>query len=171
MGGKLTCNCIIINENPFHELILKYEIDNPDKNVKIFGTEFVKNNSENCKILHKNKIYKLSDSFTDKSSEPNIDILEIKLFQINSLTDISYMFHECTSLISITNFDKWETNEIKDMSFLFTNCKSLKKLPDISKWDISNVTNISEMFYGCEKLKELPDISKWNTNKIEKMNH
>ena len=55
------------------------------------------------------------------------------------------------------------------MSWIFYNCSSLISLPDISKWNISNVYNMSGMFSNCSSLISLPDISKWNTNNVTDM--
>ena len=51
------------------------------------------------------------------------------------------------------------------MSFMFENCSSLVSLPDISKWNTSNVTDMRRMFENCSSLKSFPDISKWKLNK------
>ena len=75
---------------------------------------------------------------------------------------MSNMFRDCSSLISIKDF-QIDTRNVTDMSYLFRGCCSLEYLPDISIWDTSNVTNMEYMFYGCESLKQLPDISKWKT--------
>ena len=56
------------------------------------------------------------------------------------------------------------------MSFMFYNCSSLLSLPDISKFDTSNTINISYMFSYCKSLIELPDISNWNTKNITNLN-
>ena len=61
------------------------------------------------------------------------------------------------------------TDKIVNMSYMFDECKSLLSLPDISKWNTNNVTDMSYMFYWCEKLSSLPDISKWNTNNVTDM--
>ena len=45
-------NDIIINDNP-KEIKIIYEIKN-NKKIKIFGSEFVENNSDNCKIIINN---------------------------------------------------------------------------------------------------------------------
>ena len=49
---------------------------------------------------------------------------------------------------------------VNDMSFMFYECNSLISLPDISKWNTSNVNNMSYMFSGCNSLISLPDIPK-----------
>ncbi len=81
-----------------------------------------------------NKEYELIEEYDIKNL--NEKILEIKLFGINNITNMSCMF-SC--------------------------CKSLLLLPDISKWNTSKVTDISSLF-SCCKLSSLPDISKWNTS-------
>ena len=41
---------------------------------------------------------------------------------------------------------------VTDISYMFYGCSSLISLPDISKWDTKNVTNMNYMFYGCHNL-------------------
>ena len=38
------------------------------------------------------------------------------------------------------------TNNVTDMSYMFYECSSLSSLPDISEWNTINVTNMSFMF-------------------------
>ena len=40
-------------------------------------------------------------------------------------------------------------NNVTDISFMFYGCFSLISLPDISKWKTNNVTNMSYMLRGC----------------------
>ena len=56
----------------------------------------------------------------------------------------------------------WETGEVSDMSYMFYNCSSLGIMPDISKWKIANLLKITNMLSGCSSLKNFPDISKWS---------
>ena len=55
-------------------------------------------------------------------------------------------------------------NYYLNMSEMFSNCLSLISLPDILKWNTNNVINIYKMFSNCLSLTSLPDISKWNTS-------
>ena len=59
-----------------------------------------------------------------------------------------------------------ETSKITDMSKIFCNCATLISLPEIANWNFSNVTNISYFFYHCTSLRSLPEISKWKTNSV-----
>ena len=85
------------------------------------------------------------------------------------LTDISYMFYKCNSLISLPDISNWNTSNVNNMSNIFSECNSLISLPDISKFDTYKVNNMSNIFYGCKSLTSLPDISKWNTSNVNDM--
>ena len=60
---------------------------------------------------------------------------------------------------------KLNTSGITDMSYMFHGCSSLKTVPDFSKWNLKNVKNVTGMFEGCTSLKSKPNISKWNISK------
>ena len=93
--------------------------------------------------------------------------LDLTKWNINNVTNMSYLFSNCESLSSLPDISKWNTNNVKNISHLFSNCKSLLSLPDISKWNIEKVEDISALFSGCESLASLPDISEWNTNNVK----
>ena len=42
------------------------------------------------------------------------------------------------------------------MSYLFYECSSLISLPDIPKWNTNNVNNMSDMFLGCSDKLNIP---------------
>ena len=62
---------------------------------------------------------------------------------------MSYMFNECSSLLSLPDISKWNTNNVTNMSYMFYECSSLACLPDISKWNIINICNVNFMFPDC----------------------
>ena len=177
------------------DITIKYKLGKKKK-IRIFGDEFVKNNKNNCSFIFNDEEYELNSYFDLKKNAIDNDILEIKLKEINDLTDISYMFNDCSSLISLSGISIWNnrnitnlknvfnncflletlpdlsilnTNNVEDISFAFSNCYSLKALPDISKWNTDKVTNIENLFNECTSLTKLPDISKWNTENINNM--
>ena len=138
-----------------------YNINEKDKEygyIKIFGSEFVKNNINKCKILLDNKEYEISEKYYIQSYNKNK--LEIKLKRIDNVTNMSYMFSRCTSFSSLPDILKLNKNNVTNMSYLFSGCTSLASLPDISEWNADNITNISYFFHGCSSLSSLPDISK-----------
>ena len=115
-------------------IIYKYK-----KNMKIFGSKFVKNNKNKCKMIIDDKEYEITEKCNIENYTNNE--LKIKLKGIDKVTNMSYMFYGCSSLSS---------------------------LPDISKCNTINVIDINNMFSGCFSLLSLPHISKWKTKKSHK---
>ena len=145
-------------------IIIKYKIDNKINNIRIFGEVFVSNNKDNCKIKYGYTEYKLTEYF--KINNPENNILEIILTGINNITNASYMFYDCSSLIALPDISEWNTINVTNISYMFEYCTSLETLPDISKWNTINITDMSYLFAHCSSLKSLPDISKWNLTNI-----
>ena len=156
------------NEN-ITEINIIYNIKNDDNDLKIFGSYFVNSNKNICSLIIDNKEYKITEKFNVKNYKNNI--LKIKLKGINHITNMSFMFYGCSSLISLPDISKWNTNNVTNMSYMFNQCSSLSSLPDISKWHTNNVTNMNSMFNCCSSLISLPDISEWNTNNVNNMSH
>ena len=142
-------------------LIIQYKVNSCEK-IQIFGKQFVSLNKHHCKISYKGKELKLN-TFLDINYDK---FIEIKLIGFNNITNMDYMFSDCSSLISIRICSKWDTSKITNMARIFNNCKSLISLPDISKWDISKVTDLSGIFSNCISLQSIPDISKWDISKV-----
>ena len=92
--------------------------------------------------------------------------MKIKLKVNDIVTNMNGIFEECSSLSDIP---KWNINSMTNMSYMFYGCSSISSLPDISKWNTNNVNDMSYMFCGCSSLSSLPDISKWNTNNVNDM--
>ena len=136
-----------------------------ENEIKLFGSEFVKNNKDICKMIIDNKVYNIERFYNVKNYSNNI--LKIILKGINNITNISYMFYECLLLSSLPDISTWNTNNITDMKYMFYECISLLSLPDISKWNTNNVTNMKSMFDSCSSLTSLPDISKWNIKNLK----
>ena len=79
-------------------------------------------------------------------------------------TNMSYMFSECSSLISL-NLSSFNTNNVTNMSYMFQFCSSLKSLI-LSSFNTNNVTDMSFMFSECSSLKSL-NLSSFNTNNVK----
>ena len=179
-----------------NQIIIEYKNDINYGQIKVFEDFFVKNNISNYEMILNNKKYKLSTHINLNSLGIKGDTFEVKLREINPVTNLSGMFYNCSSLLSIKDMSKfntdnilnissmfngcsslislpdisnWNTNKIFDMSFLFNNCISLKSLPDISFWNTINVNNMSGLFQNCSSLFSLPNISNWNTQNVTKI--
>ena len=162
----------IINNNLFllnNEMTIKYLIKE-DKKIQIFGGEFVKKNKGKCKIIINNTEKELYQ-YLDTKNLKKIKIIEIKLIEIKTITDMSKIFSNCIYLYSLPDISKWDTSLVTNMSYMFSCCFSLSNYDGISKWDISNVTNLSHMFWGCSTSKSIPDISGWNTSNVIDMSY
>ena len=163
--------------------------------VKIFGELFVKKNKDNIKIIYNNKEYDLTEYFEVDSQENS---LKIKITKIGGklIKDLTHMFYDCRSLISLTDdFINGDISKVNEISYMFYNCTSLISLPEtiknlvtsnikymtslfdgcsslkallegIKNWDTSNVWDMTLLFRNCHSLISLPDISGWNTIKI-----
>ena len=103
------------------EINIIYDIKEENK-IRIFGSKFVKNNRNICKMIIDNKKYEIAEYFNIEKYKNNNNKLKIILKGIDN---------------------------IKNMSNMFDGCSSLSLLPDISKWNTNNVTNMSYMFYLC----------------------
>ena len=127
-------NCLIkINDNKIkiqtkNEILIKYLIKKEDEKINIFGEEFVENNKDKCKYIYENKEYELTKEFELTNYNKSNKILEIKLIGTNNITDISYLFDECGSLIEVPDISEWDTSNIVNMESLFSHCELLKSL-------------------------------------------
>ena len=107
-----------------------------NKNIKIFGSKFIKNIIDKCKYIYKGKEYELQD-FLDISNIKNNQLeIILKGFQ-NDINDMSYMFFKCQRL-NFSDISKLVTSSATNINNIFSSCKFLSSLPDISKWDTSN---------------------------------
>ena len=72
---------------------------------------------------------------------------KIRLRIINKMKDMNEIIKK-----NELDLTKWNINNVTDMSYLFSGCLSLSSLPDISKWNINNVINIIDLFDSCFSL-------------------
>ena len=150
-----------------YEISLIYNI-NKDNKIKLFDRKFIENNKNNCFLLLNNKIMNILEYYFI-NEEIKERYLKLKIIQKNTINNMSNMFSDCSSLLSLSGLSKWNINKVNNMSRMFYNCYSLNSLQDISNLRTNNVEDISYMFYNCSSLLSLPDISKWNTNNIKNM--
>ena len=162
-------NILILEKNNFITAIYNIN-ENKDENLLILGYAFVEHNKNNCKIVYNNIEHKLYEKININENKDK-NLLKIKLIGMNTISDASFMFSQCNSLISLPDILNWNTINVTNMSNMFQECFSLCSLPDISSWNTSNVRDMKYMFYGCSSLLYLPDISKWNTSNVNNMSY
>ena len=79
------------------------------------------------------------------------------------ITDMSYMFQNCSKLQTIPSID---TSNVTNMERMFQGCENLQTIPLI---DTSNVINMSYMFQNCSKLQTIPSIKTSNVVYMDRM--
>ena len=88
----------------------------------------------------------------------------------SNVTNMSHMFHNCRddefTSLDVSHFN---TSKVTDMSSMFDYCLWLKQL-DVSNFNTSNVTDMNRMFYSCSALTSL-DVSNWDTSNVTDMSY
>ena len=102
------------------------------------------------------------DKTTISNNKGNQNFKYCPFFDTSNVTDMTSMFSECTSLISIPKID---TSKVTKMNTMFNKCSSLTTIPHL---DTSNVTNMSYMFNNCKSLTTIPLL---NTSKVTNMSN
>ena len=154
----------ILNKNEINEITIIYnynkskDINSDDKErfekelgetisrEKLFGERFVKNNKNICKMIINGKRQEICSYLPKYQEYLNEGKLEIKLIDFKNISDISYMFSGCLSLISLPDISKMNLNSITNIRGIFFYCSSLSYIDDISKWEIKNVQDICGIF-------------------------
>ena len=94
------------------------------------------------------------------------EIENINLLDTSNVTNMWYMFRECSSLTSL-DVSKFDTSSVTNMNGMFDSCKRLTSL-DLSSFDTSQVTDMEHMFRWCNGLTSL-DLSSFNTSQVTDM--
>ena len=92
-------------------------------NINIFGSEFVKNNKNICKMIIDNKETEIAEEYNFNNYNNNI--LKIILKGINNVTNMSYMFCGCSSLSNLPDISKWTINKYYFRSNMLRECINL----------------------------------------------
>ena len=93
-------------------------------------------------------------------------ITGMEYLNTSEVTDMSYLFFECTSLTSL-DLSSFNTSKVTSMKYMFFNCVVLANL-DVSSFNTANVTDMGCMFTFCYALKSL-DLSSFNTANVTNM--
>ena len=152
-------------DNKKNELIMTYKNKGE---IKLFGEKFVETNKDKCFLLINN------NNISDISLYMNFKKIKDKQIKINlieekAITSMSFMFHYCPTLTSITDNSKWDAKNIKYLDYMFFHCPSLTNIPDISKWNLSSLVSMTNMIFDCKKLVNIRGVGKLNNNNIKKI--
>ncbi len=100
------------------------------------------------------------------SGNTGITNLDLSLWQVGTVTNMTSMFFNCTNLQSL-NLSGWNTRNVNGMTGMFYICSNLKSL-DVSSFDTSKVTSMYRMFANCSLLQTL-DLSNFVTSSVNNM--
>ena len=126
-------------KNTLNILNLAYKVNKNELVVRLFGGMFVDNNKDNFKLFINDKEVEFNDVYPTDQIDDETNILKVTLKEIKPVTDYSFLFFKCDSLLYFYNADKFNLSHVTNISHLFAECKSLTYLPDISTWDTSNI--------------------------------
>ena len=118
-------NPLILNK-----IKLIYKIKN-EFQIKLFDTTFIKNNKDKCYLIVDYEKIELCEKLKVTNFEK--DFLEMELIEIHPIKNMSHMFCNCNTLLSLPDISQFDTKDVIDMSYMFYSCYSLQSLPDISK--------------------------------------
>lgn len=95
-----------------------------------------------------------------------VNIEGIENLKTDSVTNMSNMFYNCTSLttLDVTGFN---TQNVTNMYQMFCYCSGLTSI-DLSSFNTENVTNMGGMFTACWNLTSL-DVKGFNTQNVTEM--
>ena len=82
-------------------LVLKYR-NNKNKKTKILDKEFIEKDKDKCKIIYNRYELKLKEYFEDIGNNNEIELI---LCLDKNISDLSYMFSGCDSLISVEYYN------------------------------------------------------------------
>ena len=184
---------IINNKDENIDFKIIYKI-NP-KGTQIFSARFINENKDKCKIIYKNKEYELKEHFEEidndyKNKEENKEEISFILRINKNITDISHMFYECDTLLSISdisnintfnNIDTSNLNNIYDKDELYNEDSQNKENNFYKDFDqmspaISTITNNYTSNYFLTNIINnednlLSSLDCYNLNNILNMSH
>ena len=83
------------------------------------------------------------------------------------LDKLNYLFSDCKCL-QVVDFCYFNSEKITDMSYMFLNCSLLKKIIFPENFNTKNLRNMNSMFCNCSSLEEI-DLTSFNTKKVKDM--
>ena len=91
-------------------------------------------------------------------------IIGLEYLNTSEVTDMRYMFKECSQLTSL-DLRSFNTENVTNMLGMFTSCSHLTSI-DLSGWNTAKVTNMSTMFWFCSALTTIYVGSEWTTASV-----
>ena len=143
-----------------------YSIKPLQDKIKIFGKNFVNNNSDKCIIIYQDSVFSLNEFFLIQDIKNGGDKLEIILIELEDIYNRSYWFEDCEyleefSFISENNFDLKDDYNKKEKYFEDSeNNFYLKDNYNKKEKYLKELDNADDIIKG-EKVPEPEEIKKY----------
>lgn len=92
------------------------------------------------------------------------ELLHIDRLDTSAVTDMQFMFHDCSSLEYVDVFG-FDTSQVERMNAMFHGCAALQGI-NVGGFDTSKVISMTSMFDGCSALVVL-DVGRFKTDKVQ----
>ena len=92
----------------------------------------------------------------------NLDLSSVSdTLDLTGVTNLNFLFADCTSLTTINNINSWDTSAITSMRGMFQNCTLFNQA---LSFDTSSVTNMRDMFNGADAFDQ--NIGTWDVENV-----
>ncbi len=165
---KLPDFYILNFNNIIFEVTYQMKEENNQDKLRILGENFINKNKFNGQIIYKNKTYRLEEYFEDIDENYNRnDIVKFLLYLDKNINDLSYLFCECESLVSVNRiykidnnidnkmYEKYENFDLNNSSsnsekdnLIINYCRGMN---DSMKFDLNLTESVSEIFKNKKK--------------------
>ena len=119
--------------------------------------------SEETRMVDTSLITSMYQTFSSSRYLTAVDVSE---WDTSNVTNMSYMFYNCTQLSSAGSFKNFNTSNVTDMSYMFR--ATVIPTLDLSSFDTTNVTNMSYMINNCTQTTSI-NVSSFNTENVTTM--
>lgn len=95
----------------------------------------------------------------------NLEVSAADVPNLSTVTSMSGMFSDCTSLTGPANINTWNTSSVTSMSFVFSNASAFNQ--PLDNWNTAAVTHMTAMFQLAASFNQ--PIDNWNTTAVTNM--
>jgi len=130
-----------------------------------FNKSFINNYSGNLLTIEQwgNQIWKsFKEAFTGYTQ---LQLNATDVPNLSNVTDMGYMFFNCTAFLGNTSMNSWDTSNVTNMGGMFSGASNFNQ--NIGNWNTSNVTNMGSMFNNASTFNQ--NIGNWNTSNVTSM--
>ena len=137
---------------------------NNENKLRILGKAFIEKNKNKVKIIYNNYELELKEYFENIENNGD-DIIKFILCLDEDINDLSYMFYECDSLMSVEYYIiKYQSYEINDQYNSISSYSKINISSNITKSILIN--NYIDLYNNCKQslseLSNIPNINKTN---------